>query len=65
MVADEFEALWDAQRPHHPGILTDELRRKLEDIAFSQRPTFFRRGTIGQCELEPGAERAFKAEWLT
>lgn len=65
MVTDEFEALWAAQRPHHPDILTDRLHQRIADITLSQRPTFFRRSTIGQCDLEPGEERALKAEWLT
>lgn len=65
MVTDEFAALWAAQRPHHPHILTDALRQRIEDIALRQRPTSFRRRTIGQCDLEANQARALKADWLT
>lgn len=65
MVQDELSSLWRAQAAHHPEILTKELRDKIEDVALFQRPTYFRRRTLGQCDLEAGEERALKAEWIT
>jgi CRISPR-associated endonuclease Csn1 len=65
MVAAELDALWRVQSQYHPGVLTEEFRSRLEDIALSQRPTFFRRRTIGRCDLEPDEDRALKAHWLT
>jgi CRISPR-associated endonuclease Csn1 len=37
MVEQEFDALWDAQRPHHPAVLTTQLRDRLKDILLFQR----------------------------
>jgi len=65
MVKDELDSLWREQQKHHPTLLTDELRQKIEQITLSQRPSFFRRRTFGRCVLEPTEERALKAEWLT
>ncbi|MCC6827244.1 MAG: type II CRISPR RNA-guided endonuclease Cas9, partial [Novosphingobium sp.] len=65
MVSAEFEALWRAQAPHHPGVLTDALREKIAHIGFSQRPTFFRARTIGKCIYAPTEDRALKGDWLT
>lgn len=65
MVREEFEALWAEQARHHPGVLTPELKARIETIALAQRPTFFRARTVGADDLEPGESRALKAEWLT
>jgi CRISPR-associated endonuclease Csn1 len=65
MVEAELAALWAEQRKHYPAVLTDLFLERIDDIALVQRPTYFRRRTIGRCELEPGEERALKAEWLT
>ncbi len=63
MVEDEFNRLWAAQRKFHSEVLDDQLRDKVHQIIFSQRPTFFRMNTIGTCELEPGHLRCLKADW--
>lgn len=65
MVREEFEALWAEQARHHPGVLTSELKARIEAVALAQRPTFFRARTVGEDDLEPGEPRALKAEWLT
>ncbi len=65
MVQDELDALWNTQRQYHPTLLTDALRAHIDAVALFQRPTFFRRRSIGRCALEPTQERALKAEWLT
>jgi len=58
MYEDEFERIWTAQAPYHPGVLTDELREQLHDAIFYQRPLRSQKGLIGECELEPGHKRA-------
>lgn len=65
MVVDELDALWRAQLPYHGDILTAALRAEIDRVALWQRPTFFRRRSIGHCALEPAQERAMKADWLT
>jgi CRISPR-associated endonuclease Csn1 len=65
MVREEFEALWAEQAKHHPGLLTEELKARIETVALAQRPTFFRARTVGADDLEPGEPRALKAEWIT
>ncbi|MEW6358396.1 MAG: type II CRISPR RNA-guided endonuclease Cas9 [Planctomycetota bacterium] len=58
MYWDEFEAIWAAQTPHHPSILTDDLKKTLRRAIFFQRPLKWDRDTIGDCELEKGRKRA-------
>jgi len=58
MYEAEFDAIWDAQFPHHPQMLTPERRKELQRAIFYQRPLKIKRGLIGKCELEPGQRRA-------
>lgn len=37
MVAEEFDALWEAQRRHHPELLTDDAFHYLRDTLLFQR----------------------------
>ena len=50
MIEAEFEALWAAQRTHHPE-LTDALHDEITDIVFYQRP--LRPVDPGPCTLDP------------
>jgi CRISPR-associated endonuclease Csn1 len=59
MVEAEFEALWKAQRPYHPSLLTEELHAELHHIIFHQRP--LKAPPVGRCTLEPDQLRAPKA----
>lgn len=45
--AAEFEALWTAQAPHHPNILTDEARAAIHRVIFYQRP--LKAQVVGTC----------------
>lgn len=63
MVEGEFEALLAAQRPHHAALRDPDFVARLRHVVFFLRPTFFRRSTIGHCDLEPTQERALKADW--
>ncbi|OGB96513.1 MAG: type II CRISPR RNA-guided endonuclease Cas9, partial [candidate division NC10 bacterium RIFCSPLOWO2_12_FULL_66_18] len=58
MYKEEFEALWNAQAPHHPGALTDDLKVKVHDLIFSQRPLKPQKFLIGKCQFERGKKRA-------
>jgi len=87
MYEREFEAVWQAQRQHHPDLLTDQLKygdagpqtfpRKpnprgksgtplqkygLHGLIFFQRPTYWPKSVIGQCELEPREKRCPRAD---
>lgn len=56
MVADEFGALWAAQQPYHPELLTDNARDTLCDILLYQRR--LRPVEPGRCQFEPEEYRA-------
>ena len=55
---EEFEAIWNAQTPHHKDWMTKETRDRLEHALFYQRPLKKQRHLIGFCELEPKKRRA-------
>ncbi len=61
MVREEFERLWEAQAPHHRELLTDDSRRKVEEVIFCQRP-FLKperlKKLVGRCAFEPEEMRA-------
>ncbi|HLA38008.1 MAG TPA: type II CRISPR RNA-guided endonuclease Cas9 [Candidatus Brocadiales bacterium] len=52
MYQEEFEAIWNAQTPHYPTILTEELKKKVSHAIFYQRPLKIRKEFIGNCEHE-------------
>lgn len=64
-VEDEFERLWTAQSAHHPSLLASDLKARVFDAAFTQRPVFWRRNTLGKCRFEPEAELCPKGSWLS
>jgi len=57
MYLAEFEAIWAAQQPHHPELLTDSLREELHHAIFFQRPLKSAKHLRGKCELEPERTR--------
>lgn len=61
MLRHEFEALWEAQAAHHPGLLTPAAREKIGAILFRQRE--LKPPKIGKCtfEYEAGELRLPKA----
>lgn len=63
MVDDEFRKLWEAQRPHHPALLTRTLFDRLHHVAFHQRPVFWRLNTIGTCHLTNKRMDCLAASW--
>lgn len=56
MVAEEFDALWAAQQPHHPQLRIEGTRNMLRDIMLYQRR--LRPVEPGRCQFEPEEYRA-------
>ncbi len=62
LLEEEFAAIWQAQAPHHPDVLTEEVYRRLFEIVFYQRP--LKAPQIGMCTLIAGDRRLPKAHPL-
>ena len=62
MLQDEFIAITSAQARHHPGVLTADVRNRLFEVIFHQRP--LKKPTIGKCTLVPEEPRLPKAHPL-
>jgi len=62
MYQRELEAIWEAQRRHHPDLLTDDLKAKVRHIIFYQRPIRIPKSLVGTCELEPKRRRCPRAD---
>jgi len=58
MYLDEFDRIWDAQRTHHPSLMTDTARKRIHHLIFFQRKLRPQSELIGSCALEPGRKRA-------
>jgi CRISPR-associated endonuclease Csn1 len=58
MLLEEFNAIWAAQRTHHPAM-TDEAKKAIEHIIFFQRP--LKPAIVGKCTLDP-ATRPFRED---
>lgn len=57
MYKQEFEAIWNAQAPHHP-VLTPARHDELFHAMFYQRPLKDQSWRVGECDLERGQKRA-------
>lgn len=64
MVETEFEAIWEAQTKHHRQ-LTDQLKARVYQTIFFQRPLKVQRSTIEECPFEKGRARAMKAQVIS
>ncbi|MGJ5242797.1 type II CRISPR RNA-guided endonuclease Cas9, partial [Bradyrhizobium oligotrophicum] len=62
MLEEEFDSIWSAQTAYHPDALTEEIRDRLFEVIFHQRP--LRAPTVGTCTLVPGEQRLSKAHPL-
>lgn len=58
MYEEEFEAIWEAQRPHHPHALSKERKPVLRRALFDQRPLKPSDHLVGMCDLERDQRRA-------
>ncbi len=57
MYLDEFEHIWSTQSCHY-HVLSEDLKEKIKQAIFHQRPLKPQDHLIGQCELCEGARRA-------
>jgi len=55
MVREEFNAIWAAQAPHHPALMTDAAKEKIADIIFFQRN--LKPVEVGNCTFNPEEKR--------
>jgi CRISPR-associated endonuclease Csn1 len=62
MLEEEFGAIWAAQAPYHPEALTAEIKSRLFEVIFHQRP--LKQPRVGTCMLVVGEERLPKAHPL-
>ncbi len=62
LMIEEFDAIWEAQAPHHPDVLTNDVYDRLHEIIFYQRP--LKAPQIGMCTLIAGDPRLPKAHPL-
>lgn len=73
MYIDEFEAIWEAQKRHHPDLLTDDLKSRLYDpqgdrewvckgLIFGQRRMYWPKAVVGKCDLERNRKRCMVGE---
>ncbi len=54
MIEAEFEAIWAEQAKHHARLLTPELKARVHECIFFQRPLKSADHLIGWCSLEQG-----------
>ena len=51
--ADEFMAIWNCQSKFYPSVLTEQLRKRVQDeIIFHQRPLKSQKALVSRCEFE-------------
>lgn len=65
IVEEEFERLWEIQAKHHPSLAQGDLKARIQDAIFSQRPVFWRKNTLGECRFMPGEALCPKGAWLS
>ncbi|MEQ8637992.1 type II CRISPR RNA-guided endonuclease Cas9 [Gimesia maris] len=75
MYLQEFELLWKTQSKYHSKILTEKLKKQLNNpdetenwvhkgLIYGQRKMYWKKSTIGKCELEPKEIRCEKSDRL-
>ncbi|MEW6089511.1 MAG: type II CRISPR RNA-guided endonuclease Cas9 [Pseudomonadota bacterium] len=65
VVEEEFERLWEVQSKFHPSLKNKELKARIRDTIFAQRPVFWRKNTLGECRFMPGEPLCPKGSWLS
>jgi CRISPR-associated endonuclease Csn1 len=65
VVQDEFAVIWAEQAKHHPVLEDAQLRARIEDAIFAQRPVFWRKNTLGTCRFMPTRPLCPKGSWLS
>lgn len=64
-IRSEFERLVAAQVDHHPALKDARFQAGLDEAIFAQRPVFWRKNTLGECPLIPGAALCPRGSWLS
>lgn len=64
MFKEEFDLIWAAQAPHHQTVLNENLRTRLSEVLFCQRPLKDQLDLVGACDLVPSEKRAPMASLL-
>lgn len=59
MILAEFDMLWEAQRRHHPALLTNTAKERIRETLSWQWP--LKPQPVGRCTLDPAEERAPRA----
>ena len=59
MLKDEFAKIWQAQAKFYPRVMTDDIRKKIYTVIFTQRP--LRPPIVGKCAYITGEDRTFRA----
>lgn len=57
MYQEEFELIWESQKKFHEILQSDQLKSKIRNIIFFQRPIKSQRNFIGKCLFEPDKKR--------
>lgn len=65
VVEDEFNKIWAEQSQHHPALQDEALRTRMHNTIFAQRPVFWRKNTLGECQFMPGELLCPKGSWLS
>src|SRR6185437_7841743 len=54
LYSNEFDIIWEKQRPYYKDILTDENKKRIkDDCIFYQRPLKSQKHLVGKCWFEP------------
>ena len=56
---DEFNKIWKAQSQHYPELMTEDVRQRVHQAIFRQRP--LRPQRRGKCTYLPSEDRTFRA----
>jgi CRISPR-associated endonuclease Csn1 len=64
-VSQEFDRLWATQSQYHETLRDADLKARIADVIFAQRPVFWRLSTLGQCRFMPGEALCPKGAWLS
>ena len=57
--------MWNTQAAYHDILRDPELRARIADGRFAQRPVFWRLNTLGKCRFMPDEPLCPKAAWLS
>lgn len=61
MIEDEFEQIWEYQKQFYPELMTPELKAKVYEIIFYQRPLSSKAHLRGSCSFFANQRRAMRA----